>query len=74
MTAVFIGIGFGEYAGWPFLATPLQNQLSRLMQREVSFNHSVKASPPKNPIQANPAQISPLITTQLEGYADSENA
>ena len=35
--ALIAGVGLAEYAGWPFLAAPLERQLSALMQRKVSF-------------------------------------
>src|SRR5688572_22261784 len=38
ITVLFVSITVGEYAGWPFLATPLERQLSSLMNRQVSFD------------------------------------
>ena len=40
ITAVIIGVVLGEYAGWPFLAEPLEKKLSSLMSRKVSFDLS----------------------------------
>lgn len=34
-------VGWAESAGWPFLAAPLERQLSRLAQREVRFSEPV---------------------------------
>ena len=36
-SAIFIGICLGEYAGWPFLAAPLEKQLSSFLNRKISF-------------------------------------
>ena len=38
--AVIISVVLGEYAGWPFLAEPLEKKLSTLMSRKVSFDLS----------------------------------
>lgn len=38
ITLLIVSIALGEYLGWPFLATPLERQLSSLMNREVSFD------------------------------------
>lgn len=37
IAALIIGVVLGENAGWPFLAAPLEKQLSLLMNRQVSF-------------------------------------
>ena len=36
--ALIIGLALGERAGWPFLANPLEKQLSSLMNRQVRFD------------------------------------
>ena len=40
ITAVIFSVALGEYAGWPFLAEPLEKKLSTLMSRKVSFDLS----------------------------------
>jgi uncharacterized protein involved in outer membrane biogenesis len=37
IAVIIICFALGENAGWPFLATPLENQLSLLMNRQVRF-------------------------------------
>ena len=40
IAAVIISVALGEFAGWPFLAEPLEKKLSTLMSRKVSFDLS----------------------------------
>ena len=47
IAAVIISVALGEYAGWPFLAEPLEKKLSSLMSRKVSFELSNIANSPK---------------------------
>ena len=49
IAALFVGFALAERAGWPFLAAPLQKQLSSRLNRQVRFNtsESVKRSIPK---------------------------
>ncbi|HSI24685.1 MAG TPA: hypothetical protein VK952_03590 [Methylotenera sp.] len=47
ITVLFISIALGEYLGWPFLASPLERQLSSLMNRQVSFGTGDKPSQKK---------------------------
>jgi uncharacterized protein involved in outer membrane biogenesis len=37
IAALIIGVALGENAGWPFLAGPLEKQLSLLINRQVGF-------------------------------------
>jgi uncharacterized protein involved in outer membrane biogenesis len=46
IAALIISIALGEYLGWPFLATPLERQLSSLMNRQVSFGTGNMANLP----------------------------
>ena len=41
LAILFIGVAACEYAGWPFLAAPLERKLSSLLQRNVSVNHGL---------------------------------
>lgn len=52
-TIVVVGIILGEYAGWPFLAAPLEKQLTLLMNREVSFNTKKAVNLPKSNLSNN---------------------
>lgn len=49
IAALIVGFALGERTGWPFLAAPLEKQLSSWMNRQVSFDagESVKPSKPK---------------------------
>ena len=48
IAALIIGICFGEYAGWPFLAAPLEKQLSAILNRQISFESGGLKSFSKN--------------------------
>jgi uncharacterized protein involved in outer membrane biogenesis len=37
IAAIMVCFALGEKAGWPFLATPMENELSLLMNRQVRF-------------------------------------
>ena len=45
VAALIVGFALGERAGWPFLAAPLEKQLSSWLNRQVSFD-SIKAGKP----------------------------
>ncbi len=47
VAAVVLAVAWAESAGWPFLAAPLERQLSRLAQREVRFSEAVLNSTPE---------------------------
>jgi len=44
IAALIIGVALGENVGWPFLAVPLEKQLSLLMNRQVSFYRNDKVN------------------------------
>ena len=48
IAALIIGIALGERAGWPFLAAPLEKQLSSLLNRAVSFDSKNTLNLPDN--------------------------
>ena len=59
IAAVIFFVVLGEFAGWPFLANPLENFLSSLMSRKVSFDLSNTAhlsKPNSNSSQLNDKQ------------------
>ena len=53
MAALMISVALGEYAGWPFLAAPLEKHLTSLFNRQISFNHSDAAKSPKSNASTN---------------------
>ena len=59
IVAVIFSIILGEFAGWPFLAEPLEKKISSLMSRKVSFdlsNRSQLSNPISNNSQLNDKQ------------------
>ena len=64
--AVIISIVLGELAGWPFLATPLENKLSALMARKVNFDQSNKAQSPK--ISTDASQLNDKQATETQSF------
>ena len=64
--AVIISVVMGELAGWPFLATPLENKLSALMARKVSFDVSNKAQSTK--VSTDASQLSDKQSTKTQAF------
>ena len=44
LALLIIGVALGERAGWPFLAAPLEKQLSSWMNREVRFSSNIQTT------------------------------
>ena len=45
IVALFVlGFALAEMAGWPFLAKPLQNKISEMINRKVTFNEKKNAN------------------------------
>ena len=55
IAALIIGVALGEYAGWPFLAAPLEKQLSSLTNRQVRLSISEAINSQSNNNQASKA-------------------
>ena len=75
LSAVLIGVGLAEWAGWPFLRGPLERQLQQRLQRDVSVGQDfslhllgsirlatdrLRIGPPQG-AQAHPAFDAPLV-------------
>ncbi len=69
MTAALITlIVLGEYAGWPFLAEPLEKYLTSSMNRKVRFNNSYLHNLPKpNISQGQSSDRKPFLLNFLGG-------
>ena len=64
--AVIIGVAIAELAGWPFLAAPLENKLSALIERKVSFELINKAQSAK--ISSNISQSNDKKSSEAHSF------
>ena len=76
IAALIVGVALGEYAGWPFLAAPLEKQLSSIVNRQVTFNDGEVSNLTKlnantnltRPSQTKANQTKPNQTKSSQSY------
>jgi uncharacterized protein involved in outer membrane biogenesis len=67
VVALILAIAICEYMGWPFLATPLEKQLTSVFKRQVSFSSQVQDSSTTNDTKGKRTSSAKLFRVSFIG-------